>query len=154
MSDGPPYDCHHHGETRIRWHARNDGLQESVQFEPGFVCRDRSMKGHGITGMEICWYLRGPDGGAQFKLYTDWVPGRKGDKRVADLYPMGADVGYHARVPQYDGDEPISDDCVIIGGPCFYGGSSLRAMELVEVFKMFGEQAIWDELENVYKGIQ
>lgn len=153
MSDGPPYECHDRGETRVRWRMRDDGLEESVQFGPGFVCRDRSMKGHGIAGMQIGWYLRGPAGGAHFLLYTDWVPGRPPDKRVADMYPMGADVGYHSRRPVYEDDEPFSEDCLITGGLCYYDGSGLRAHELVYVFKEVGEQAIWDELQSVYDSL-
>lgn len=154
MSDGPPYNCHERGETRVRWHKRDDGLEESVQFCPGFACRDRSMRGHGIHGMEIRWYLRGPAGGAQFVLFTDWVPGRPPVKSLAYMYPMGADVGYHSRRPIYEDDQPFSDSCEMTGGGvCYYDGSGMRAQELVHVFKEFGEQAIWDELQSVYDSL-
>ncbi len=166
-------DCHERGETRIRWSPRPDGLEESVQFTPGYNCPVGSMQGHGVHGMEICWYLRGPNGGAQFRIYTDWTPGpvRPGHGIAPDgssnrydrspvtgewepRYPMGADVGYHARVPQWEGDKPISDDCPVIGGVCYYDGSGMRADKLVREFIPHGEEVIWHELEDVYRSIR
>jgi hypothetical protein len=135
-----------------------------VQFTPGYNCADRGMRGHGVHGMEIRWLLRGPAGAAQFLLYSDWIPGQlsPGHGLMPDgsyswqsvrgdpLYPMGADVGYHARRPQFDGQDPMSDECIVLGGPCYYDGSGMRADKLTKVFVQFGEQAVWDELESVY----
>jgi len=157
-------DCHERGDTRIRWHARPDGLEESVQFTPGYNCTDMSMRGHGVHGMEVRWGLRGPLGGAQFLIYTDWLPGQRfpghglrpdgsyswSDSRGEPFYPMGADVGYHAKRPQYEGQHVTSDACDFTNGSCYYDGSGLRADKLAKIFVQFGEQAIWDELESVY----
>lgn len=152
--------CHYRGATRAEWRARPDGLEESVQFTPGYNCADRSMQGHGVHGMEIAWYLRGPAGAAQFKLFTDWIPGtrsrghglsRLGRNDTWMLYPMGVDVGYHARRAQYEDQEPIHDDCPIIGGSCWYDGSGMRAETLVTQFTVLGEHVIWAELEAVYQ---
>ena len=150
MTAAKTYDCHSRGETRIRWRPRPDGMEESVQFTPGFICTEQGGSGHGRHGMEIRWLLRGPKGGAQFLIYTDWIPGEPGSPRTAHMFPMGADVGYHAKQPKYEDQAPMSGECEITGGVCYYDGSGLRAMELVEVFKQFGEQAVWDELEAVY----
>lgn len=142
--------CHDRGETRIRWTGRPDGLEESVRFTPGFICPVQGGSGHGRHGMEIRWLLRGPRGGAQFVLYTDWLPGKASSPSVAHMFPMGADVGYHAKRPMYEGQEPLDSECEITGGACWYDGSGLRAMELAERFKVDGEQIVWDQLEAVY----
>lgn len=156
-------ECNQRAEVRIRWTPRADGLEESVQFAPGHNCRARGLHSHGVHGMEIRWLLRGPAGGAQFVLYTDWIPGElspghglspSGQYTAWRSFPMGADVGYHAKRPMYEGHEPLSGECEITGGACYYDGSGLRALELAEVFKQFGEQAIWDELESVYADLE
>ncbi len=152
-------ECHSRGIVRVEWRPRPDGLEESTQFVPGYNCPDRSMSGHGVHGMEIHWYLRGPAGGAQFKMGTDWIPGElfpghglgpDGVNRTWMLYPTGVDVGYHARRPQWEGDQPIHDDCPIIGGTCYYDGSGLRADDVLKRFVVDGEPVIWAELEKVY----
>lgn len=161
--------CHERGSVRQEWRVRDDGLEESVQFVPGYNCSDKSMRGHGVHGMEVRWYLRGPKGGAQFVIYSGWIPGKlqpgHGLSPAGDYswecylhngelrYPAGADVGYHAKFPQWEGQEPIQDDCAITGGPCYYDGSGLRAEKLARRFAHEGEQVIWDELEDVYGDI-
>ena len=164
----PPYTCHERGETRVVWNKRKDGLEESVQFTPGFNCRDRSGNGHGVHGMEVWWLLRGPAGAAQFLLYTDWVPGKltpghglsldgsvpgKFTRDGEQMYPMGADLGYHSRRPQHEEQKPISDDCSVIGGPCYYDGSTSRAEDLKREFVVKGENVIWQALENEYSNL-
>lgn len=164
----PPYTCHERGETRTAWHKRADGLEESVQFTPGFNCRERSGKGHGVHGMEIWWLLRGPAGAAQFLLYTDWVPGplSPGHGLSPDgsvpgkflhngeaMYPMGADLGYHSRRPLYEDQESISDDCVVTGGVCYYDGSTSRAHDLAREFVIKGEDVVWKALESAYSDL-
>lgn len=154
MKDGK-YPCHERAEARRVWQPHEGGpagLEECREFQPGYVCRDRGMKGHGLHGMEVRWLLRGPNGGAQFVLFTDWLPGRKSQRSIADLYPMGADVGYHSPVPRFDGHDPMFTECDLIpgGGPCYYDGSGMRAETLTEMFKVAGEPVIWAELESVY----
>lgn len=158
--------CHIRGETRIRWMPRPDGLEESVQFTPGYNCPDMSMQGHGVHGMEIVWLLRGPAGAVQVIFGTDWIPGElrpghgispdgtRGWQRHDGLWstdPWGRGLGIHSRVPQYEGHR--AEECGLLGGPCFYDEHLLGADPLIVPFLERGEQAVWDALESAYGAI-
>ena len=64
---------------------------------------------------------------------------------------MGADVGYHARVRQYDDQELMSGTCHVIDGPCYYDGSSLNAELPIEGFLSGGLEYLWPKLEAFYR---
>jgi|SRR5215472_5303264 len=156
------------GETRERWTPRPDGLEESVQFTPGYNCTDNSMRGHGVHGMEITWYLRGPAGAVFLSMGTDWIPGelRPGHGLSPDTGargfrlhgggwstdPSGHGIGYHARRPQYEGQEDAGK-CCYIGGRCFYDIGYSASDEPVREFVLRGEQVIWDTLEARYSDL-
>jgi hypothetical protein len=152
-------DCHQRGETRIHWSSRADGLEESTWFRPGYNCPARGPRSHGVHGMEISWHLRGPAGGVWLTMFTDWIPGERtpghglspsGRNENWSRYPDGGGLGYHARVPQYEGQTVDREDCDIIGGPCYSDMSFGGADEPVKRFVVDGEQAIWDVLESHY----
>lgn len=146
----------HPRKTRQEWRHRADGLEESVQFTPGYVCSASGPHSHGRHGMEIRWMLRGPAGAAQFLLFTSWDPdldigaGAVVRPKRRLFPPMGADVGYHARRPQFDDHRIMTKVCPVIGGPCYYDGSGLRAETLLRQLLVVGEHAVWAELESVY----
>lgn len=160
--------CHERGETRIRWTPRPDGLEESVQFTPGYNCRRTDMQGHGVHGMEITWLLRGPIGAVQLIFGTDWTPGElfpghgispdgtRGRQRATDgpwgTDPNGRGIGVHSRIPQYEGHDDRGE-CCVINGICYYNEGLSQADPLVPLFLAKGEQAIWDELETRYAAI-
>ena len=145
--------------TRERWHPRPDGLEESVAFVPGYNCPDRGMRGHGVHGMEVRWFLRGWAGAVWLVMFTDWIPGERapghglppsGPYDGWKRYPDGGGLGYHARVPQYEGQELYRDECDVIGGPCYCDEWASGADEPVKLFIEQGEQVIWDALESRY----
>lgn len=157
-----PHDCHARGETRVRWSPRPDGTEESVQFTPGYNCPAEGPFGHGVHGMEICWYLRGPKGTVWLRLFTKWTPGELApghglppDLRIRpeDRTPDAAGAGHHARWPQHEDDEPSADDCPLFGAPCYQGMSYTGADEAAERFTVEGEQVIWDALEAAYASL-
>lgn len=145
------------------WFPRPDGLERAVVFGPGY---NSAQTGNphadfGVHGMEIIWYLRGPLGVAQFMLYTDWIPGTlrpghglppAGMSFPRIDYPMGADLGYHAPVPQWEGQEEYRrDDCRLLpGGTCYYDGSGMAAERVAKEFVLAGEPAVWAALEDRY----
>jgi hypothetical protein len=155
--------CHDRGETRVRWRRREDGLEESVQFVPGYNCPVTGGQGHGVHGTEVRWFLRGPAGAVSLVMATDWIPGERypghglapsGQNEHWDMYPMAFGLGYHARMPQYEGQEVDLDDCNLIGGGPCYGGADLSGPdEAVRRFVTEGEQAVWDALEAAYASI-
>jgi len=142
--------CHDRGETRIRWSPRPDGLEESIQFTPGYNCPARGPLSHGVHGMEICWHLRGPAGAVWLRMSTDWIPGERWPGHGWERYPDGRGLGYHARVPQYEGQEVWREECDVIGGMCYYDVQLSGADEPVKRFVAEGEQVIWDALEAAY----
>lgn len=127
----------------------DSSFERAVVFEPGYS--DPGPRGPqwcGKHGMDIRFLLRGPKGVTQFLMFTGWVPGEEAtDARVADSYPMGADVGYHARIPQHE-DQWGQDNCEYLGERCFYDGSGLYATEVLARFRVEGDAAIWAVLRE------
>lgn len=125
------------------WYRAGD-MERAVVFQPGYRT-DRQT--YGRHGMEITWLLRGPRGVTQFVMFTFWEPGM-GSHEQSMHGPMGADLGYHALCPQYEGqDNYARNDCAYLpGGTCYYDGSGLQADELLPVFFIEGEAAIWRTL--------
>ena len=143
------------GEALIRWFPYNEILERAVIFEPGYD--DPAPGRYGRHGMEIRWLLRGPRGAAQFLMHTGWVPGVKGvAPQVSHIFPMAVDIGYHARVPQYEGAEEwgLHENCAYIGGKCYYDGSGLQAEEIMKRFIVDGETVIWAALEARYAALK
>lgn len=140
------------GERFIEWFPRPGGLERAVAFEPGY--NDRGGP-YGVHGMDIRWMLRGPKGAVQFLMSTGWVPGEKGvPPQISDLYPSGSDLGYHARVPQWEGQEIYGhESCDVLGGRCYYDGSGLAARDLLREFTREGERVIWTALEARYAAL-
>ncbi len=122
----------------VMFYLDRNGFERAVVFEAGYS--DPGPRGPqwcGKHGMGIRFLLRGPKGVAQFLFNTGWVPGEKGvSPQLADLYPSGYDLGYHARVPQYESHEEWSpaQECEYMDGEqcshrtTFCSSSSWRAM--------------------------
>src|ERR1035441_6088747 len=96
-------------------------------------------------------------------MFPDWIPGElspghgmppAGMPMTRERYPDGAGLGYHARVPQYEGQDVDREDCDVIGGPCYGDMSFGGADEPVKHFVAEGEQVIWDALEARYATIR
>lgn len=162
---------HREREKRICWRPRPDGLEEAVVFTPGYNCPAAGPESHGVHGMEIMWLLRGPAGAVHFVAYTDWIPGRlsaghglspagsyswESYRHPGEMdYPDGADLGYHAHVPQWEG-QTAGDVCAWIGARCFCDGSGLAAADLAREFRNSprGEHVIWEALEGRYADLR
>lgn len=161
--------CHERGQARVRWLPRPDGLEESVQFQPGYNCQRMDMQGHGVHGMEITWILRGPAGAVQLRFGTDWVPGelwpghgispdgsrgwRMASSGLWSTDPHGSGIGVHSHVPQYE-DHEAEPICGLIGAPCYYDEALSAADPIVPLFMADGESAIWEALESRYAQLQ
>jgi hypothetical protein len=129
------------------WAPADDNFERAVVFESGW--NDRGGQ-YGVHGMEIRFLLRGPKGVAQFVMNAGWIPGEKGiSPRLADYFPSGSDLGYHAHVPQYDGAMEGRSECPYLDGkPCFYDGSGLQAEPVLTDFIQRGEVAVWEALRE------
>jgi hypothetical protein len=161
MENGARPTCHTRGETRVRWRRREDGLEECVQFVPGYNCPEPGGQGHGVHGMEVRWFLRGPDGAVVLVMATDFIPGDRypghglspsGLNENWARYPGGFGLQYHSRVPRYEGHD-AEDGCDLIGGPCYCDMWLSGADEPVKQFVSEGEQVIWGALEAAYASL-
>jgi hypothetical protein len=132
------------------WYRAGD-MERAVTFEPGYNNRGGP---YGVHGMNIRWLLRGPAGVAQFLIFTHWVPGEIPEIGSNNItVPMGADVGYHALTPQYDGQESMGACEYLDGRDCFYDGSGLAAGALLVRLVAHGDAVVWRELQSRYEDI-
>lgn len=132
----------------------NTQFEKITQVTGAFDKRDPDpTKNYGIHGMSIRFVLKGPKGATQFLVYTSMHLPHVHDElqlKGLDLKPMGADIGYHSYVPQYEGQTSMKD-CDILGCDCYYDGSSLRADEFMPTFLSGGDKVVWTMLEEEYE---
>lgn len=116
-------------------------------------------KNYGIHGFDIFFIVKGSKGAVQFLISVHaFLPHVERDtpslRRHSEEKISGYDVGYHSKVPQFDGQTPMSRECDILGGTCYYDGSSLAADRWVkEIFSIRGEhpdEHMWKKLEAEY----
>ena len=146
----------------------SETFERRVSFERGFDCiRFHCLNGdktcipgkggsHGRHGLNIRWLLIGCKGAVQFLLYTGWLPEPDDPSlqpisgATGSLYPLPADLGYHALEPQYEDQEQM--EChVLLGGFCYYDGSGLNAKDAFRALCNGGEDALWSFLEGYYE---
>ena len=132
-----------------------------IEFNPAWDRHHSDPnKNYGVHGVDLGFYLIGPRGAVQFRIFTNWQlrhiqdeqDSRTLDRQFPHLlcHPMPADLGYHSRVRMYPSQEPISEDCPIIGGMCYYDGSSLAAEEVYWEWVEKGMDWLWERLERAY----
>ena len=135
--------------------------EKIVQFSAAYDKRDPdAKKNYGIHGVTIRFVYKGEKGATQFVLYTNWqlphVTEEQRKNMSRDKYflfePLPADLGYHSPVPQYDGQESLTEECEYLDGkPCYYDGSALQADRVYKRLLAEGEDGVWAELADEYK---
>lgn len=131
-------------------------LQRHVRFGGAFDRRDPDpSKNYGIHCVDIAFVLQGDLGAVQFKMYTGWFLPQNADasRRMADLYPMAVDLGYHSPKPHYEDQTRISSDCEWVEGGCYYDGSTMNAEPVMARFIAEGDSGVWEELEGYYNEV-
>lgn len=129
-------------------------MEKWIEFTPAYDKRDPvPAKNYGIGCVDVGFYLRQDGRAVQFKMYTGWyLPQNKAaGLRTSDMFPMAADLGYHSPVPSYEGHTPLTDNCPIIEGQCFYDGSGLNAQPVMDRLIAEGHSAVWEELDRYFK---
>jgi hypothetical protein len=133
-----------------------------VEIEPAFDKRDPDPnKNYGIGAAQVRFVLIGPDGAVQLLVGTNWyLPAQRADsegwkplngRAHWNCYPRAWDLGYHSRVPRYEGQSQQSDACPYLNGdPCFYDGSSLNGEPVLERMIAEGHSALWEDLLKFY----
>lgn len=139
-------------------------MERQIHFRAAYDKRPKAPTdpNYGIHGVEIQFVLKGTKGATQFLLYTNWqLPhvtqercGRRYDAIDGDAHwmerPLPADIGYHSPVPLWDGQESLTDNCLILGGRCYYDGSSLNAEPVYHRLLAEGDAGVWAALEEYY----
>jgi len=149
-------------------------MKHLVEFNSGFDCirfecvnqdshcHPGSPGSHGRHGLSIRFVVKGDAGAVQFIIWTGWlpqfaVPSSIGVINVNDWTSgilMPADLGYHSKTPQYDGQNPIELACPYCDGqPCYYDGSSLNANDAMYTLVNGGGDALWTFLDAYYEAI-
>ncbi len=107
---------------------------------------------HGLSGMMIRFVVSDEAGAVQFLLGTPFVPSNSIPIMQNTKHSwMPCDLGYHSRVPRYEGQTVSSESCKFLGGdPCYYDGSSLYADDAYMTLANAGESALWEFLEQYY----
>lgn len=136
-------------------------FERRVEVSPGHCwLHEEPSKNYGVAACRVWFYVIGPKGAVQWQIGTDWYPQaalnhlRKFPFSDRDReQPKGWDLGYHAREPHYDGQTSMHDNCQVIGGKCYYDGSTLNAEEWLEGFRNGGTDWLWPRLEQYYRHI-
>lgn len=130
-------------------------LKKTIQFIPAYDKRNADpRKNYGVHGVDIRFILGNSDQGyVQFVLSTNWMlkscrPAWDEYKPAHILQPFPSDLGYHSRVPMYEGQNSVK--CNLLG-TCYYDGSTLNAEPIFEILVEQGEKALWKALRNYHK---
>ncbi len=135
-------------------------LGREVIFTPGFDKRTSNpATNYGISGGSMTFLVKGDEGAVQFVIGCGWYPesavshllshyDNDGREIAHSIKPMGYDVGYHSKVPMFEGQEPMGK-CNICD-PCYYDGSVLMADEWAKEFMIGGTAWLWPKLESEY----
>ena len=136
-------------------------FEKLITLSPAFDKRHPDPnKNYGIHGVNLRFVLVGSEGATQFVLFTNWQLPHVSKEHLAtssareiELFfmPMPADLGYHSKVPQYEGQEPMNQDCEYVNGICYYDGSGLNAEKIYDVLLKEGDEGVWRELEEYYQ---
>lgn len=131
----------------------NDVFERRVEFSAAWDRRDPDpKKDNGVHGVEIRFLLIGAAGAVQFLLFTGWyLPESETCVGAVAHRPMPANLGYHSPVPRYEGQTPMDGPCAVLGGTCYYDGSSLAADGIFKVLLHEGDAGVWRELEAFYQ---
>lgn len=146
------------------WYPKPDGTERAVVFQPGYNSdvTGNPRADYGVHGMEISWYLRGPNGCVYLTFAVlDWVPGQLSPghglpppgypRREPEQHPHGFGMRWCTPAPQYDGQGRWQEDCPLIGVPCYFDTWFSGADEPARQFTELGEPVIWEALRRRYE---
>ena len=135
-------------------------IRGKMSYGVGITPATKTSRGE-IHGCNLQMYLKGPEAVLQFVIYTNWhlpyvqdqVDARSPSKMSPYMFhtPMPFDRGCHSINPQYDGHTPMDYKCHLLSTDCYYDGSSLNAIDLMNVLRCKGMNGVWEELEAEYE---
>lgn len=135
-------------------------MERIYNIRPAFDKRDPDpAKNCGIHGAELFMAVKGKHGAVQFIVHLNWhLPsvqvGKKSfryESRIKDSV-LPADVGFHSKIPMYEGQEPTYGVCPFTDGePCYYEGSGLHASKVFDMLVAKGSDEVFKYLGSLYK---
>ena len=138
---------------------RENGQERWLTIRPGFLCsQERNPGWHGQHGAEVVFYSRSPETGriVQLQLLTGWPP--NGQQEWATKHGLPAvnlereqplaSADIHSPTPWYEGQMSLTDECALIGGVCYFDGSSLFGQDVCGVLLTDGVEAMYRKLEE------
>jgi hypothetical protein len=147
--------------------SRAGVMERRIDFDAGYDHRHFGC-GHGQHGMTVRFILGLPGGFVQWVFnMPNWVPGNVGiigdvgSMHGQSIVPatnrplgdgMATDLGYHSPTPRYEGQEQYGRaDCYLLPeGSCYYDGSGLNAVPILEAFLLYGPMAVWAALARYH----
>lgn len=149
-----PASIHAHKDPRMTT------LTREAKFIGGYDWRD--PPDYGIHGMDLIFAVKGPLGAISITISTNWMlPQHQSEtqKMYGKGYPWEighlcrpniVDVGYHSKVPQYEGQSGRIY-CELTDGPCYSDGSSLSGNEYYrDGFLHGGSDWLFARMEEEY----
>ena len=134
-------------------------FEHIIEWSPAY---NHVPDGKGRHCVEVRFVLKGEKAAIQFLLMTGWnhssdrrpdhmIECPDGVLRPEHIRAMPADIGYHAREPQYEGQHSQDDCRYLNGAPCYYDGSGTRAEHFFTILTDEGGEALWKSLEDEYE---
>lgn len=142
-----------------------EDLKRITEWTPAYDKRHPDPKqDRGIHGVTMRWLLKGPLGAIQWTVFTNWQLPHVAEETMeralnqhqdriglkVNFLPIPADLGYHSPKPMYEGQRKMGDDCEVLGGVCYYDGSTLNALLVFNLLREKGGEAVWERLEQEY----
>lgn len=133
------------------------GFVHRVDFLPAFDKRHADPhRNYGIHGVDMRMTLIGSVGAISFSVFTNWhlphVAAEQWERPERTLLsPMAADIVYHAKTPQYEGQQRRDKVCEYLGVPCYHDGSATAAEEVFGLLLREGGEGVWKHLRERYR---
>lgn len=132
-------------------------LDEVVGDMRRVITRSGGSRDSASEGMT--WYvLIGPHGAVQFAYISypsePYLSGIISDVVKDGKRLLGADVGYHAYEPQYDGQYSMECEWLLGQRECYYDGSGLEAEYWLQAWQEFdfdNDEWVWQRLHIFYE---
>ena len=121
------------------------------------TCAPGAGRFHGVGSARWRFSVTKDGDAAQFLLGGTYLPETyEREQKRGQLHAplLGRDVGFHTSTRHRDEENDFTwgsamDDCDLLGVPCWYDGSGLRADEWVTPF-LRGEMDVWAKLREVW----
>ena len=141
-------------------------MKKEIRFYPAYDKRNTDpKKNYGIHGVNLAFYLHGPEGVVQFILHTNWQLPHVAEEQKYQPYPsiggdvhwkerpQPADLGHHSPIARYEGQHR-HDHCDLLEQEyCYYDGSGLNAYEIYDILLKEGDEGVWRALEKYYQDV-